>query len=397
MPLRPNNLFVRMSQVNSKSLFWVGPFALAGLIGIAVPSIAQTTHAAKPPVRPAAHATVSRTAKSAKKSTRSATRYSAARSRSRKTTLAQARAVAMAREMANTPLPRFKTDDTGAVVPDLRAAAAIIYDPATNEVLWEENSQAQRSIASITKVMTATVFLENSPDMSQQVVIQRSDVYQASTTHLRANDQVTTDDLLHLLLIASDNAAARALARVSPYGAAGFIDRMNAKAAELGLQSTHYADPSGLLSDNVSSAFDMARLITHASNDERIASIMRMPEYTVQTSNTRPRPIAFHSTDHLLGRSDVDVRAAKTGFISKAGYCLATLLRLPEGGRQVAVVVLGARSNAGRFLETRNLFEWLSSRASTLLKATTTSIAVTTSQLTATATPLPTPSAPPVP
>jgi serine-type D-Ala-D-Ala endopeptidase (penicillin-binding protein 7) len=382
-----------MSQVNSKSLFWVGPFALAGLISIAAPSVAQTRPAAKP-VKPAAHAAISRTAK---KSTHTVTRYSAARSRSRKTTLARARAVAMARELATTPLPRFKTDDTGAVVPDLRAAAAIIYDPATNEVLWEENSQAQRSIASITKVMTATVFLENDPDMSQPVVIQRSDVYQASTTHLRANDQVTTDDLLHLLLIASDNAAARALARVSPYGATGFIDRMNSKAAELGLQSTHYADPSGLLSDNVSSAFDMARLITHASNDERIASIMRMPEYTVRTSNARPRPIAFHSTDHLLGRSDVDVRAAKTGFISKAGYCLATLLRLPEGGRQVAVVVLGARSNAGRFLETRNLFAWLSSRASTLLKATTTSIAVITSQLTATATPLPLPAAPPLP
>ena len=74
-------------------------------------------------------------------------------------------------------------------MPDLRAAAAIIYNPETNEVLWEENSQSQRSIASITKVMTATVFLENSPDLSQPVTIARSDVYQASTTYLRANDR----------------------------------------------------------------------------------------------------------------------------------------------------------------------------------------------------------------
>src|SRR5207249_7942143 len=130
-----------------------------------------------------------------------------------------------------------------------------IYNPETNEVLWEENSQDQRSIASITKVMTATVFLENKPDLTQSVTVARSDVFQASTTHLRLNDRVTVDDLLHLLLIASDNAAARALARVSPYGTDGFIRRMNEKAAELGLQSTSYADPSGLLSDNVSSAF----------------------------------------------------------------------------------------------------------------------------------------------
>jgi D-alanyl-D-alanine carboxypeptidase len=90
---------------------------------------------------------------------------------------------------------------------------------------------------------------------------------------------------------------------------------------------------------------------------------MRLQEYTVHAAR---RDIAFRSTDHLLGRDDMEVRAAKTGFITKAGYCLATLLRLPQGGQQVAVVVLGARSNAGRFNETQNLFAWLSSRAATV-------------------------------
>src|SRR5213078_3407193 len=108
---------------------------------------------------------------------------------------------------------------------------------------------------------------------------------------------------------------------------------------------------------------------THASNDERIASVMRTSEYTLQTANARPRTITFRSTNHLLGQSDVDVRAGKTGFISKSGYCLATLLRLPQGGLQVAVVVLGARSNAGRFLETRNLFDWLSTKTSAIFGA----------------------------
>src|SRR2546430_8638080 len=173
--------------------------------------------------------------------------------------------------------------------------------------------------------MTATVFLENNPDLAQPVTIARGDVFQASTTHLRAKDKVTVDDLLHLLLIASDNAAARALARISPYGSTGFVRRMNEKAAELGLENTSYADSSGLLSENLSSAYDMARLITHASNDERIGSIMRTPEYTVQTAR---RTITFHSTNRLLGRENVDVLAGQTGFISKSGYCLATPLRL---------------------------------------------------------------------
>ena len=288
--------------------------------------------------------------------------YSAQRSLSRQAKLARARAVAMQREIATTVLPRYKMDAAGDLVPDVRAAAAIIYDPETGKVLWEENSQDQRSIASITKMMTAVVFMENNPDLSEPVVISRSDTFQASTTHLHANDHVTADDLLHLALIASDNAAARALARISPYGSDGFVARMNEKADDLHLTTTHYADPSGLLSDNVSSAYDMARLITYVSNDDRIASVMRTPEYSV---NTGHRTVTFRSTNHLLGRADVDVRAGKTGFITKAGYCLATLLRLPSN-QQVAVVVLGARSNAGRFMETQNLFTWLSTKASTV-------------------------------
>ena len=122
--------------------------------------------------------------------------YSAERSLSRKAKLARARAVAMVREMANTPLPRYKVDASGDLVPDLRAAAGIIYDPVTNQVLWEENSQDQRSIASITKMMTATVFLETNPDVTGQVTVARSDVFQASTTHLHANDRVMVAEYL---------------------------------------------------------------------------------------------------------------------------------------------------------------------------------------------------------
>jgi D-alanyl-D-alanine endopeptidase (penicillin-binding protein 7) len=343
--------------VNRKTVCCLGQLALAGLVTLGATSSEAATKRAHT------------TAKSAKTTVaaKRVTAYSAERSQSRKIKLARGRAIATAREMAETVLPRYKVDASGGLVPDLRAAAAIIYDPNTNEILWEENAQTQRSIASITKVMTATVFLENDPDLTQQVTIARTDVFQASTTHLHANDKVTTDDLLHLLLIASDNAAARALARVSPQGSDGFIRRMNDKASELGLETTHYADPSGLLSENVSSAYDMARLITHASQDERISSIMRTNEYTVYSGGKRP--ITFRSTNHLLRGGDVDVRAGKTGFISKAGYCLATVLRLPQSTHDVAVVVFGARSNAGRFMESRNLFNWATAKASTLFAA----------------------------
>jgi serine-type D-Ala-D-Ala endopeptidase (penicillin-binding protein 7) len=318
--------------------------AAAGLSTVASPS--ATPVAVKAPVK--------------KKKKRG---YSAAASRSRKARLARARAAARARQWREVQEPKFKLSDSGELVPDVRAAAAIIYNPETNEVLWESNSQDSRSIASITKVMTAAVMFEGHPDLTREVAIERSDVSRANHTYLRAGERVTVDDLLHLTLVASDNAAARALARTSRLGQAGFIQRMNEKALELGLEHTTYADPSGLLSANVSSAYDMARLISFASADERVASIMRKPHYTVLTSR---RVININNTNQLLVKGDVDVRGGKTGFISKAGYCLATLLRLPQTNQQVAVVVLGARSNAGRFMETRHLFNWLSTKTSSL-------------------------------
>ena len=298
--------------------------------------------------------TITRKSTTSRASTSSATR----RSRTRSRAAAQARALREAQE------PRFRLDESGALVPDVRAEAAIIYDSATGHVLWESNSQNQRSIASITKVMTAVVFMEDSPDLSEEIVVQPSDVRAASTTYIRSGYHVTKGDLLHLTLIASDNAAARALARVSSLGSEAFIARMNSKAAELGLTNTSYADPSGLLSANVSSAYDMAKLITYVSGDERIASVMRTQTYTVTAGR---RVINIHSTNQLVMKGDVDVQAGKTGFISKAGYCLATLLRLPQGGPEVAVVVLGAKSNAGRFWETRHLLNWFASKAEDLV------------------------------
>jgi D-alanyl-D-alanine endopeptidase (penicillin-binding protein 7) len=129
-------------------------------------------------------------------------------------------------------------------------------------------------------------------------------------------------------------------------------------AAHLNLPSTHYTDPSGLESTNVSCAYDLSHLIAFAAADPNIGPIMRTATYEAHTS---AGPIDIHSTNKLLG-TDVDVRGGKTGFISKAGYCLATLLQIPQGN-QVAVVVLGAANSATRFYEVRHLFNWAVTRA----------------------------------
>ena len=355
---RRNNLSRKGLLVNRARLFRKlrSICVIAAVLALGVPELSAAQTTAKKPA--------------ATKKTTTKKNYSASQARARRNARAKARAAAAQRTAAalkEAQQPRFKFDDSGALVPDPRAEAAIIYNPETGKVLWESHAQDQRSIASITKVMTAVVFLEDSPDLSQTVVVQRADLRGASTTYLKAGDKVTKEDLLHLMLIASDNAAARVLARSSSYGADGFVARMNQKAIDLGLTSTKYADTSGLLAANVSSAYDMAKLITFVSTVPQISNVMQKQEHTATAGR---RKINIHSTNQLVRMGDVDVQAGKTGFITKAGYCLATLLRLPQGGPQVAVVVLGAKSNAGRFWETRHLFNWLSSKAQDLFGGT---------------------------
>ena len=236
----------------------------------------------------------------------------------------------------------------------IRSAAALIYNPATDEVLWASNPLDPRPIASITKVMTALVLLEHGRDLTLDVVVSGRDVRRASTTHVRRRERVTLDDLLHLALVASDNAAARAIARASPWGTRGFVERMNRMAAELGLESTRFVDPSGLDERNVSSPYDVARLVATAMERPALARVMGMPSYRFRTSRRR---VAVRNTNRLV-RERADVAGGKTGYIREAGYCLATVVESREG-IPLVVVVLGARSNAERFAEVRRLTDWV--------------------------------------
>ena len=238
--------------------------------------------------------------------------------------------------------------------PRVRAQAAIIYNPTTHEVLWESDGHTQRPIASITKVMTALVFLERNPDLSRDVVISRRDRRRASTTYLRRGERIQLGDLLHLALEASDNTAARVLARVSPWGTEGFVEQMNRKADELGLRSTNFADPSGLNKNNLSTPYDLSRLMSFATEQPRIATIMRKQSYQMRTSRRR---LTVRNTNRLL-KGRLDVIGGKTGYIDASGYCLAAMVNVPDAGR-LAVVVLGARSSSGRFSEVRRLVDWI--------------------------------------
>lgn len=328
----------------------------ASMVGVGQ---AQTSSAKPTPkAGTTTQSSATRTKPAPKKTTRTSAKTRAARARA----AAQARAAAAARAQREADTPRYKKDALGNIIPDVRAAAAIVFNPQTNEVLWEENSHEQRSIASLTKLMTGIAFIADEPDLDRRVTVVSADVRGANVTYLRAGESLTLRDVLHLTLIASDNAAARVLARTSEGGTPAFIVRMNDMARQLGLTNSHYADPSGLDARNVSSAYDLSHVIAFASANPQLASVMRKADYQVSTSR---RVVKVRSTNKLLN-TGLDIVGGKTGFIRKAGYCFATLLQIPQGS-QVAVVVLGAANSTIRFAEARHLFNWVVGRSTGLV------------------------------
>jgi len=262
------------------------------------------------------------------------------------------------RELRELSVPRFRTDAEGKSVPTLRSGVGVIMVPSSGEVLWEENGESRRSIASITKMMTALVAVDAYADPSTEIEIVRADVRRASKTKLRAGERVSVEGLMHLLMLSSDNAAARALARASQWGPAGFVARMNARAKELGLTATRFADPSGLDAGNLSTAHEIAKLAVVAAEDPRVSALMRTRSYALETSR---KQLTLSNTNRLLSVDELEVHAGKTGYTDPAGYCLASVVNVPGVPEPAAIVVLGSRSRLATFFETRHLANWAAS------------------------------------
>jgi len=235
--------------------------------------------------------------------------------------------------------------------PKIRSQAAVVVDLTDGRVLVKKNESAVRSIASLTKMATALVFLSGSPDLSKVVTIEKADREGAGRSRLYSGSQVTLGDVLHLMLICSDNVAARVLARSGGMTSQQFIERMNDKALELGMTHTHFADPSGLDPANVSTAADCAVLLKTALDQNVIAGIMSKKNYSFKPLNKK-RVYTVNNTNRLLfGRADIV--GGKTGYINESGYCLALCAK--REGRKLAAIVLGAPTSGTRFRDAARL------------------------------------------
>jgi D-alanyl-D-alanine endopeptidase (penicillin-binding protein 7) len=228
---------------------------------------------------------------------------------------------------------------------------AVVLDPLTNEVLFEKNASRSVPIASITKLMTALVFVELHLDLSRTVEVHRNDLLGGGKTQLRSREQVALGDLLHMSLMCSDNVATRIMVRESGLSRQEFLARMNRKALELGLNNSRFVEFTGLDAGNVSTATDVAKLLRAAADHDMIRSISTTRTYEFRSSR---RPHFVANTNRLLyGR--YEILGGKTGFISSSGYCLVTWIR--AGGRDLIAVVLGAPTNATRFADVMRLVQ----------------------------------------
>jgi serine-type D-Ala-D-Ala endopeptidase (penicillin-binding protein 7) len=239
---------------------------------------------------------------------------------------------------------------------ELKSSVAFVMDQDTNEVLLSKNSTAVLPIASITKLMTGVIVTEAKQPLDEVLDISEEDVdtEKGSRSRLVVGTQLTRGEMLHLALMSSENRAAHTLGRHYPGGLAAFVTAMNAKARALGMNDTRYVEPTGLSSQNQSSARDLATLVKWAYNVPLLRELTTSPEYEVAVGH---RQVQFHTTNRLVKSPEWDMGLKKTGFINEAGQCLVMQARL--AGRKLILVLLDSAGKYSRIGDAERIRHWL--------------------------------------
>ena len=242
---------------------------------------------------------------------------------------------------------------------------ALVLDAQTGQVIYEKNADVARPIASISKLMTAVVVAESGANMNEMLTISSLDFKtpkQSGSDRLKVSDQLNRAEMLLMMLMKSENPAAKALARTDPMGYDSFIARMNSKARELGMTQTRYYDPSGLDSRNVASPRDLATLARYAYKQNLISQFSTTPnrQFYVNNLNSGFRNVAARSTNYMVRDGLYNLGLSKTGYIREAGNCV--VFETNVANRPAIVVLLGAEDSKTRWQDAENIIANLSMR-----------------------------------
>jgi len=239
--------------------------------------------------------------------------------------------------------------------PYLRCRAALVVDNHTGHILYAKNERTPRAIASLTKLMTAMVYLDCNPDLTQLVTITREDARNSAKSTLRRGETFVALDLLYAALMSSDNRAARALVRASGKSKDEFIWLMNEKAKTLSLNDTRFDEVTGLSENNISTAYDCALLLDAALSYDLIREITTTQRYRYRSLNKKRLHRATNSNRLIFSRHKI--AGGKTGYILRSGWCLATRAR-DDQGHDITAIILGASSNNQRFYSADRALRW---------------------------------------
>ncbi len=242
----------------------------------------------------------------------------------------------------------------------LGSSKAMIVDQSNGEVLFAKNTDTPTPIASVTKLMTAMVMLDAKLPMEELLEINDADVdyLKGTSSRLTLGTHLSRHDLLQLAVMASENRAAHALGRNYPGGIYAFVSAMNKKAAGLGLTNTHFKDPTGLSSDNQSTAEDLVKMVHVAYQYPEIREASTTQSHPVWV-NGRDYPIAYNNTNVLVRNSDSNwvIGLSKTGYISEAGRCL--VMQAEISGKSMIIVLLDSSGKNTRIGDAQRIRKWL--------------------------------------
>ena len=240
----------------------------------------------------------------------------------------------------------------------VRSLKAIVVNQNTGEVIYEKKADARASIASLTKLMTAMVVLDSGMDLNKKIKLTKADIdrVKRTTSRLPIGAKLSRYELLKAALISSDNRAAFALSRSYPSGRKGFINAMNVKAIQLGMQNSQFRDPTGLDKRNISTAKDLLKLVRAAYQYSVIRELTTTPSESIKIGNKR-NSIGFNNTNPLVRKGVWDIGLSKTGFIREAGRCL--VLQTVIDGEPIIIVLLNSYGKLTRFADVKRIRTWM--------------------------------------
>lgn len=241
--------------------------------------------------------------------------------------------------------------------PDLRSASVLVIN-AQGDVIYGKDVDKVRSIASITKLMTAMVVLDSGLNLDEKISVSKDDrdMLQLTGSRLDYGATLSRREMIMIAIMASENRAASTLGRNHPGGMDAFVAAMNNKAASLGMSRSHFADPAGLNPDNQSTASDLMKMLDAAQNYALIQEASITTRMEVRPYKRRG-PLVYGNTNRLLKNASWEIALSKTGYINEAGRCL--VMQAMIDGERVSIVLLNSFGKLTPFGDSNRLRKWL--------------------------------------